>query len=135
MAGRRRRVKVSAAWLIERAGFHKGYSGAFEGVAVSAKHTLALTNRGTGTTAALLGLAREIRDGVAKAFDVTLEPEPVLVNCLDRSYEHPVHLVLGGLGQRPDHQPVDVDVMRAGSRTQATQSAMSSATSGSATPA
>ena len=74
-------VKVSAAWLIERAGFHKGYSSSFEGVAVSGKHTLALTNRGTGTTAALLGLAREIRDGVAKAFEVTLEPEPVLVNC------------------------------------------------------
>jgi UDP-N-acetylmuramate dehydrogenase len=74
-------VKISAAWLIERAGFHKGYSGSFDGVAVSAKHTLALTNRGTGTTAALLGLAREIRDGVVKAFDVTLEPEPVLVNC------------------------------------------------------
>ena len=73
--------KVSAAWLIERAGFHKGYSSAFEGVAVSAKHTLALTNRGTGSTAALLGLAREIRDGVAKTFEVTLEPEPVLVNC------------------------------------------------------
>jgi UDP-N-acetylmuramate dehydrogenase len=74
-------VKVSAAWLIERAGFHKGYSSAFDGVGVSTKHTLALTNRGTGTTAALLGLAREIRDGVAKAFDVSLEPEPVLVNC------------------------------------------------------
>jgi UDP-N-acetylmuramate dehydrogenase len=74
-------VKVSAAWLIERAGFHKGYSGSFEGVAVSGKHTLALTNRGTGTTAALLGLAREIRDGVAKVFEVALEPEPVLVNC------------------------------------------------------
>jgi UDP-N-acetylmuramate dehydrogenase len=74
-------VKVSAAWLIEHAGFHKGYSSAFDGVGVSTKHTLALTNRGTGTTAALLGLAREIRDGVVKAFDVSLEPEPVLVNC------------------------------------------------------
>jgi UDP-N-acetylmuramate dehydrogenase len=74
-------MKVSAAWLIERAGFHKGYSSAFEGVALSGKHTLSLTNRGTGTTEALLGLAREIRDGVVKAFEVTLEPEPVLVNC------------------------------------------------------
>jgi UDP-N-acetylmuramate dehydrogenase len=74
-------MKVSAAWLIERAGFHKGYSSAFEGVALSGKHTLSLTNRGSGTTEALLGLAREIRDGVVKAFEVTLEPEPVLVNC------------------------------------------------------
>jgi len=48
---------------------------------LSGKHTLSLTNRGTGTTEALLGLAREIRDGVVKAFEVTLEPEPVLVNC------------------------------------------------------
>jgi UDP-N-acetylmuramate dehydrogenase len=75
------RVKVSAAWLIERSGFHKGYSSAFPGVALSSKHTLALTNRGSGSTASLLGLAREIRDGVVKLFDVSLEPEPVLVNC------------------------------------------------------
>jgi UDP-N-acetylmuramate dehydrogenase len=74
-------VKISAAWLIERAGFAKGYHGGHPGVAVSSKHTLALTNRGTGTTAELLALAREIRDGVAKIFDVTLHPEPVLVNC------------------------------------------------------
>jgi UDP-N-acetylmuramate dehydrogenase len=75
-------VKVSAAWLIERAGFAKGYHGGHLGVAVSSKHSLALTNRGTGTTAGLLALAREIRDGVAKIFDVTLVPEPVLVNCV-----------------------------------------------------
>jgi len=72
-------VKTSAAWLIERAGFRKGYGR--DGVAISTKHTLALTNRGTGTTAALLDLAREIRAGVADRFGVTLEPEPVLVNC------------------------------------------------------
>ncbi len=72
-------VKVSAAWLIERAGFTKGYGRT--GVAISTKHTLALTNRGAGTTAALLDLAREIRAGVADRFGVTLEPEPVLVNC------------------------------------------------------
>lgn len=74
-------VKISAAWLIERAGFAKGYHGGHPGVAVSSKHTLALTNRGTGTTAELLALAREIRDGVAKIFDITLHPEPILVNC------------------------------------------------------
>lgn len=74
-------VKVSAAWLIDKAGFRKGHRGP-DGVAISSKHTLALTNQsGTGTTAALLDLAREIRDGVHDRFGVTLHPEPVLVNC------------------------------------------------------
>jgi UDP-N-acetylmuramate dehydrogenase len=72
-------VKVSAAWLIEHAGFTKGYPG--DGVAISSKHTLALTNRGSGTTRALLDLAREIRDGVRQKFTVDLHPEVVLVNC------------------------------------------------------
>jgi UDP-N-acetylmuramate dehydrogenase len=74
-------VKTSAAWLIERAGFHRGFDGAHPGVAVSSKHTLALTNRGSATTAALLALARDIRDGVRKSFEVELHPEPVLINC------------------------------------------------------
>jgi UDP-N-acetylmuramate dehydrogenase len=74
-------VKLSAAWLIERAGFTKGYGDPASGVALSGKHTLALTNRGTGTTAALLDLAREIRHGVHAKFGVELHPEPVLVNC------------------------------------------------------
>ena len=73
-------VKVPAAWLIEKAGFGKGYSGS-DGVAISSKHTLALTNRGSGTTSALLDLAREIRDGVRDLFGVVLHPEQVLVNC------------------------------------------------------
>ncbi len=72
-------VKTSAAWLIEHAGFAKGYG--YRGVAVSTKHTLALTNRGNGSTEALLDLAREIRAGVRDRFGVTLVPEPVLVNC------------------------------------------------------
>jgi UDP-N-acetylmuramate dehydrogenase len=72
-------VKVSAAWLIEHAGFHKGYAGT--GVAISSRHTLALTNRGDGTTAGLLDLARTVRDGVQDRFGVQLHPEPVLVNC------------------------------------------------------
>ena len=59
-------VKLSAAWLIERAGFHKGYPGPGGRVAVSTKHTLALTNRG-GSTADLLALAGEIRSGVRAA--------------------------------------------------------------------
>ena len=71
------RVKVSAAWLIEQAGFGKGYgSGAAR---ISTKHTLALTNRGGATTADLLALAREIRAGVRDRFGVTLDNEPDLV--------------------------------------------------------
>ncbi|MEV6344482.1 UDP-N-acetylmuramate dehydrogenase [Actinoplanes sp. NPDC051851] len=72
-------VKIPAAWLIEHAGFPKGFAGA--GVSISTKHTLALTNRGAGTTTALLDLARVIRDGVRERFGVELHPEPVLVNC------------------------------------------------------
>jgi UDP-N-acetylmuramate dehydrogenase len=71
-------VKLSAAWLIERAGFCKGHQGPGGRVALSGKHTLALTNRG-GSTRDLLALATEIRDGVRTAFGVTLHPEPVLV--------------------------------------------------------
>jgi UDP-N-acetylmuramate dehydrogenase len=74
-------VKSSAAWLIERAGFAKGYGLDLNGgrVSLSTKHTLALTNRGSGTTEDLLALAREIRDGVTAAFGVTLVNEPVTV--------------------------------------------------------
>ena len=71
-------VKVPAAWLIEHAGFGKGYNPG-DGARISAKHTLALVNAGTASTAALLALAREIRDGVRDAFGVSLVPEPVLV--------------------------------------------------------
>jgi len=72
------RVKVPAAWLIERAGFGKGYAGP-DGVRISTKHTLALVNAGGATTASLISLAREIRDGVRDEFGVELRPEPVLV--------------------------------------------------------
>ena len=72
------RVKTSAAWLIERAGFHRG-DGDPDGIAISTKHTLALTNRGHGTTTQLLALAHEIAGGVHDAFGVDLMPEPVLV--------------------------------------------------------
>ena len=72
------RTKVSAAWLIERAGFHRGQGDA-NGIAISAKHTLALTNRGAGTTAELVALAREIAGGVRDRFGVDLVPEPVFV--------------------------------------------------------
>ena len=72
------RVKVPAAWLIERAGFGKGYS-LGDGARISSKHTLALVNAGSASTAALMALAAEIRDGVRDAFGVSLAPEPVLV--------------------------------------------------------
>jgi UDP-N-acetylmuramate dehydrogenase len=78
VAGQDAASKLSAAWLIERAGFPKGYQGPGGRVAVSSKHTLALTNRG-GSTADLIALAREIRDGVRTAFGVTLHPEPLLI--------------------------------------------------------
>jgi UDP-N-acetylmuramate dehydrogenase len=75
------RTKLSAAWLIDRAGFTKGHSGPGGRVGLSTKHTLALTNRGYATTSDLLALAREVRDGVHDAFGVSLQPEPVLVDC------------------------------------------------------
>jgi UDP-N-acetylmuramate dehydrogenase len=70
-------VKVPAAWLIEQAGFGKGYPG--RGAArISSKHTLALTNAG-GSAADLIGLARQIAGGVRSAFGIELAHEPVLV--------------------------------------------------------
>lgn len=70
-------VKTSAAWLIDRAGFTKGYG---SGPArISTKHTLALTNRGAATTEDLLALAREVVAGVRDAFGITLVNEPVTV--------------------------------------------------------
>jgi UDP-N-acetylmuramate dehydrogenase len=73
------RVKTSAAWLIERAGFSKGYGDGR--VRLSTKHTLALTNRGDASTKELLELAATVRDGVRERFGITLVPEPVLVGC------------------------------------------------------
>ena len=72
-------VKTSAAWLIEQAGFEKGYGN--DRVSLSTKHTLALTNRGGASTVELLTLAREVRDGVEEAFGVRLVNEPVTVGC------------------------------------------------------
>jgi UDP-N-acetylmuramate dehydrogenase len=72
-------VKTSAAWLIERSGFGKGYGD--ERVSLSTKHTLALTNRGGASTAELLALASRIQQGVADRFGVWLVNEPVLVGC------------------------------------------------------
>jgi UDP-N-acetylmuramate dehydrogenase len=75
-------VKLAAGWLVEQAGFAKGYPA--DGTArcrLSTKHALALTNRGDATTADVVTLARIVRDGVRDVFGVTLVPEPVLVGC------------------------------------------------------
>ncbi|MFL6090758.1 MAG: UDP-N-acetylmuramate dehydrogenase [Aeromicrobium sp.] len=74
-------VKTSAAWLIEQAGYRRGFAGAAGQVSLSTKHALALTNRGGATTGELLDLARELRAGVNAKFGITLEPEPTLVAC------------------------------------------------------
>ena len=71
------RVKVPAAWLIERAGFRKGdVDGA---VGISTKHPLALVNRGGATARDVLRLAGRIKQGVVARFDIWLRPEPVFV--------------------------------------------------------
>jgi UDP-N-acetylmuramate dehydrogenase len=72
-------VKFPAGWLIERAGFAKGFPGNDAAARLSTKHTLALTNRGSATAADLVALARTVRDGVAERFGIRLEPEPVTV--------------------------------------------------------
>jgi UDP-N-acetylmuramate dehydrogenase len=71
-------VKTSAAWLIDQAGFGKGY-GLPGPAALSTKHTLAVTNRGNATAKDVAALAREVRDGVQEAFGITLVNEPVFV--------------------------------------------------------
>ena len=71
-------MKLPAAWLIERAGFGKGY-GLPGPAALSTKHPLAITNRGDATGEQIVALAREVRDGVQQKFDVRLVNEPVLV--------------------------------------------------------
>lgn len=81
------RVKLSAGWLIQHAGFGKGFG--LEGQArqiaggrasLSTKHTLAITNRGGALAEDIFAIARAVRDGVAERFGVELVPEPVVVN-------------------------------------------------------
>jgi len=74
-------VKLSAAWLIEHAGFSKGWRlpGEPDGARISTKHALALTNPGQATTASVIRLAKQIKAGVLATFGVTLTNEPVLV--------------------------------------------------------
>ncbi|WP_306363217.1 UDP-N-acetylmuramate dehydrogenase [Nocardia sp. CC227C] len=72
-------VKFSAGWLIERAGFAKGFPDESAPARLSTKHTLALTNRGAAKASDVVALARTVRDGVAERFGIRLEPEPVTV--------------------------------------------------------
>ena len=72
-------VKLSAAWLIDRAGFAKGYPGADAPARLSTKHTLALTNRGAARAVDVVKLARDVRAGVQEKFGVQLEPEPLWI--------------------------------------------------------
>ncbi len=79
-------VKLAAGWLVERAGFHKGYpdpepGGPEAACRLSTKHALALTNRGAAAAGDVIALARTVRDGVRAVFGITLEPEPVLLGC------------------------------------------------------
>ncbi len=80
-------VKLSAAWLIEHAGFTKGYSGKHRNVSLSHKHTLAITNRGGAKAADILGLAAEVAGGVLDRFGVRLTPEPRMVGLGLPSFE------------------------------------------------
>lgn len=72
-------VKLSAAWLIERAGITRGFSLPGSRAAVSSKHTLALVNRGDATAADIAELARYIHLRVLSEFGIRLQPEPQLV--------------------------------------------------------
>ena len=72
-------VKLAAGWLVERAGFGKGYPGDGAPARLSTKHALALTNRGNATASDVIALARRVRDGVKADFGIELTPEPILV--------------------------------------------------------
>ena len=71
------RTKLSAGWLIERAGFAKGFAAGR--VRISTKHALALVNTGDATASELLALARKIQDGVREGLGIELHPEPIIV--------------------------------------------------------
>jgi UDP-N-acetylmuramate dehydrogenase len=74
-----RAVKLSAAWLIERAGVTRGFRLPGSRAAVSSKHTLALTNTGGATAEEVAELARYVRSSVLSRFGVALQPEPVVI--------------------------------------------------------
>ncbi|BBZ20576.1 UDP-N-acetylmuramate dehydrogenase [Mycolicibacterium gadium] len=72
-------VKLAAGWLVERAGFAKGFPGNDAVARLSTKHALAVTNRGTATSSDVIALARTVRDGVRTTFGIELTPEPILI--------------------------------------------------------
>jgi UDP-N-acetylmuramate dehydrogenase len=74
-------VKLAAGWLVEHAGFGKGFPGEGAPARLSTKHALALTNRGGASSAQVIALARTVRDGVRAAFGIELTPEPSLIGC------------------------------------------------------
>ena len=78
-ASRESDVKVSAAWLIEHSGLRKGFKLPRSRAALSTKHALALTNRGSASASELAELARFIQGRVQSEFGLILQPEPVLV--------------------------------------------------------
>ncbi len=69
--------KVSAAWLVERSGFARGFG--FGNVGISSKHALAIVNRGGASAADVLALKEQIQQRVEEIWNVRLEPEPVMV--------------------------------------------------------
>ncbi len=75
-------IKLAAGWLVENAGFGKGFPGQGAPARLSSRHALALTNRGSATSADVISLARQVRDGVRDAFGIELVPEPVLIGCV-----------------------------------------------------
>lgn len=70
-------VKIPAAWLIEKSGFHKGFK--FGNVGISTKHTLAIVNLGNASAKDVLKLKEEIQNNVKQKFDIQLMPEPVFI--------------------------------------------------------
>ncbi|MDT5161757.1 MAG: UDP-N-acetylmuramate dehydrogenase, partial [Mycobacterium sp.] len=72
-------VKLAAGWLVERAGFGKGYPGDGAPARLSTKHALAVTNRGGATTTDVISLASAVHDGVRTTFGIDLTPEPILI--------------------------------------------------------
>ena len=77
-------VKLSAAWLIDQAGFAKGFGLEAESISggragLSTKHTLAITNRGSAKASDMAAIAREVRRGVVERFGIELHPEPLLI--------------------------------------------------------
>ena len=70
-------IKIPAAWLIEKAGFHKGF--VMGNAGISTKHTLAIINRGGATAAEIIALQSSIQSAVSETFGIELIPEPVFI--------------------------------------------------------